>query len=96
VNDRGPRWVWLDDVRTRVREETLSSRAGHVALVLAVHYANGRCEAWPSYAELAAVTGWSRRTVMRAIDELEQQQLLTIRRGRPARTSGNVYHLNLS
>lgn len=91
---RGARWLWLDGVRDRVRAGTLSPHAGHVALVLAVHYVNGRREAWPSQPELAAATGWSRRTVRAALRELERNGLVDVRRGHPAKTSGNVYRLS--
>jgi DNA-binding MarR family transcriptional regulator len=85
--------VWLDHVRDHVRAGTLDANTGHVALVLAVHYVNGRHEAWPSQTELAAVTGLSRRTVQRALDELEEHGMLERRHGRPARGFGNVYRL---
>jgi hypothetical protein len=90
---RGARWLWLDQVRDRVRKRTLSESAGHVALVLAVYYVNGRGEAWPSQVELAAASGRSLRVVRKAIAELVREGLLEVRRGRPARTSGNVYRL---
>jgi hypothetical protein len=93
VTSRAQRWLWLDEIRDRVRERALSPRAGHVALVLAVYYVNGRSEAWPSQLELAAATGNSARTVWEALHELEQKGLLEVRRGRPARTSGCVYRL---
>jgi hypothetical protein len=96
MSPRGQRWLWLDEVHDRVRGGTLSGWAGYVALVLAVHYVNGRCEAWPSQAELVAVTGCSRRTVQRALLELERSGLLEVRRGHPARTSGNVYRLRMA
>jgi hypothetical protein len=93
INKRPVRWLWLDDVRDHVRDRTLSQRAGHVALVLGVHYMNGHCEAWPSQPELAAVTGYSERSVREALRELERNDLLEVSRGRPGRTSGNVYRL---
>lgn len=93
ANPRGHRWTWLDQVRNRVRDKTLSPTADHVALVLAVHYINGSDEAWPSQQELATATGLGRRTVQRALEELHQQGLLEVRHGRPAGTFGCVYRL---
>lgn len=90
---RGARWLWLDHVRDRVRERTLSANAGHVAYVLVVHYINGRLEAWPTQQTLAAATGRSKRAVRRGLDELVQVGLLEAGRGHPGRTSGNVYRL---
>jgi AraC-like DNA-binding protein len=95
VSRRAARWLWLDQVHDRVREGALSRNAGHVALVLAVHYANGRCEAWPSQLELAENTGRSRRTIQRALYELEGVGLLGVRHGPPAQRFGNVYRLQV-
>jgi DNA-binding transcriptional regulator LsrR (DeoR family) len=90
---RGYRWTWLEQVRARVETGALDDRAGHVALVLAVYYINGSNEAWPSQNTLANDSGLSRRTVQRALTDLENQQLLEIRHGRPAPTRGCVYRL---
>ena len=89
--NRGPRWLWLDEVHAHVRDGALSPTAGHIALALAVHYVNGRQEAWPSQQELVAATGRSRSSVKRALRELEEHGLLEHRHGSPARTFGNVY-----
>lgn len=93
---RPARFVWLDTVTDRVRQRAISSHAGHVAFVLAVHYVNGHKEAWPSQQTLAAATGYSVSTVRRAVHELEQDGLLEVRRGRPAHTSSNTYRLTNS
>ena len=93
MSQRSPRWLWLDTVENRVRHATLGPHAGYVAHVLAVRYINGSQEAWPSQRELAAATGLTDRTVREALHELQRNQLLDVRRGHPARTSGNVYRL---
>ena len=93
MSGRAPRWLWLDQIDAQVRQRALSANAGHVALVLAVRYANGSCEAWPSHRELAAATGRDPKTVRGALHELKQQGLLEVRHGFPARTFGHVYKL---
>jgi hypothetical protein len=93
VKRRPDRYRWLDQIRDGVRDGTLSSNAGHVALTLAVYYVNGTGEAWPSQLELASATGRSESTVRRGLHELERNALLEVRHGRPARSFGNVYRL---
>ncbi len=93
MTKRAARWIWLDDVRNHVRDGTLTSNAGWVAHTLGVHYMNGGREAWPSQTELAQTTGLGKRTVRRAIDELQQTGLLNVRHGPPAHGFGNVYQL---
>jgi DNA-binding transcriptional regulator LsrR (DeoR family) len=89
---RPPRFVWLDNVRDRVRDRTLSSNASLVAHILGVHYVNGGKQAWPSQTELVASTGLGRRTVIRALNELEQTGFLDVDH---KHRRGNVYELRL-
>jgi DNA-binding transcriptional regulator PaaX len=95
VNEKRPyRFLWLDIIRSQVRDGTLTANAGHLALLLAVHYINGsNNEAWPAQHHLAADAGLSEKTVRRALHELEHRGLLHIDRGHQGRTSGNVYQI---
>ncbi len=89
---RPPRFVWLDHVAAHVSDGTISSNASYVAHILGVHYVNGGSDAWPSQPELASRTGLGRRTVRRALQELEQNGLLRVDH---RHRSGNVYHLSM-
>lgn len=95
MNERPFRFIWLDVIRSQVRTGALTNNAGHLALMLAVHYINGGSnQAWPSQQQLAADAGVSQRTVRNALRELEQNGYLTITRGRSGgRITGNVYQL---
>lgn len=59
-----------------IRASDLPSIARHVALTLA-SYANRSGEAWPSQETLQRGTGWSRRTVNNALNDLELAGWLT-------------------
>lgn len=94
MNGKRPdRFLWLDTIRSQVRDGTLTHNASHLAYVLAVHYINGSNDAWPSQHSLAADAGVSEKTVRRSLQELEQHGFIHIDRGCQGRTSGNVYHL---
>jgi hypothetical protein len=59
------------DLRSWLASTKVSGQARHVLMVLEYAHANdGR--AWPSVPTLAAETGWSERTVQRALRELEE------------------------
>uniref|UniRef100_UPI003AF62E4A helix-turn-helix domain-containing protein n=1 Tax=Thiolapillus sp. TaxID=2017437 RepID=UPI003AF62E4A len=64
-----------------------------VLVALAEHVGGAGRECWPSLARLALMTGYSERTVRRALRALEAAGLVRIERrpGRPA-----LYSLNLS
>jgi DNA-binding transcriptional regulator YhcF (GntR family) len=73
----------------------LSSAAHSVgtALIWHANYYSGRCD--PSLGTLAHETGWSRRTVIRAVKELERKGVLRLqRRGKDGRQISNAHHLN--
>lgn len=93
MNERPFRFIWLDVIRSQVRTGALTNNAGHLALILAVHYTNGSNQAWPSQQQLAADTGLSESTVRRGLHELEQNGYLAITRGRQGRITSNVYEL---
>ena len=75
---------WVRWVRTNRTQQTARARAVLMALVLHVDI-EGRCH--PSMETLASITGYSKRTVQRAIQELEDDGFIRCRRSRDGRTS---------
>jgi hypothetical protein len=75
---------WVRWVRTNRTPQTARARAVLMALVLHVNI-DGEC--FPTVATLAAVSCYSRRTVQRALQELEADGFIRCRRSRDGLTS---------
>ena len=74
----------------------LTSPQAFVLRILADHYNDAEGHAWPSVKRLAAKTSLSRRTVHRALNELEKRKLVRRRRTRRDADGGwssNMYTL---
>jgi hypothetical protein len=59
----------------------LSRIARHVGVALALYWMDEQGICSPSYEEIAAATGLSRRSVIRAVTELKAGDCLVVRRG---------------
>jgi DNA-binding transcriptional ArsR family regulator len=74
---RKPGWFWADNKILDVYAKEIGPHATLVYMVLVRHLnAEGQC--WPSFQYIADMVGLSRRAVMRAIDALEEANLITV------------------
>ena len=68
-----------------------------LVLIKLADNANDKGECWPSYQHIADACEMSRRTVMRHIDDLEKQGLVSVksRRVSSEKNQSNIYKLTL-
>lgn len=81
---RAERYTWW----RALRASSLTPTARHVALAIATYMDADGGGAWPSMATLSDDTGRSRRTVARAVQELEQAGYLDVSSGGGRRGDG--------
>jgi len=67
----------MDAINWALTARTVSSSARHVLLVMA-NAANGSHRAWLSVAKLSVITGLARRSVQRALRDLESASLIRL------------------
>jgi pyocin large subunit-like protein len=70
--------VSIDAYRWAKEQDGLSSNRKFVLLMVADFYSEDDHRAWPSMQTLARLTGMSRRTVIRCIDQLEDCGLIEV------------------
>lgn len=85
---RAERYSWW----RALRASSLSPTARHVALTIATYMDAVGGGAWPSMATLADDTGRSRRTVARAVQELEEHGYLEVQSGGGRLVDGRYQH----
>ena len=84
--------IHLADVdRSEFRELTPAQRCVYTTLCLFVGRESGKC--WPKVSTLMRITGFSRSTVFRALDSLEERHYLHRSKRRFLHTQVNVYTL---
>jgi predicted DNA-binding transcriptional regulator len=90
ADDRRPGWFWMDNSILKSYGRKLKP-VNFMIYATLVMYANRARTAWPSYAKMVELTGLSRRSVINAINELENLGLI---RRIQSDTRGNIYAIN--
>ena len=79
-------------------EQNCPSSVSKLVLLMLANYANDRHQTYPSYKKLAELCACNERTVMRAINQLKELNLLTVtkRYGEDGKQTSNTFTLYVS
>jgi biotin operon repressor len=87
-----PLFTW----RSAISEAELSSTSKHVALALSLYMSERGDSAYPGIERLARETGRSRRTIIRALNDLREQGWLEVLEPGGGRGHATVYQASLN